>query len=182
MRASDFIKEEEKLDEILPLIGLAARGAMGLAGGAARLAGRAALKGAGAVARGVGSAVGKTARAATNMLGSDDDEETNDPNAAVGTQGAPKSAGATKFTRSPQTAQTAQTTTGRASATNAPDFRPGARVNMPTNTGRMGNFKVTKVIGNEVEIENPDRFKVPGEPEKLTFTKDELAKMMGAQR
>lgn len=178
MRAKDFIKEEEKLDEILPLIGLAARGAGALAGGAARLAGRAALKGAGALARGVGSAVSGVAGAAAGAFGSDDEEDAEQgPNAKVGTQMQPKPSAGTVRPGQQQRPQTAAKQTSPSI-----DFRPGAKVNLPTTTGRVGNFKVTKVTGNDIEIENPDKYKLSGEPDRMTFTRDELAKLMGGQR
>jgi hypothetical protein len=173
MRAAEFIREEEKLDEILPLIGLAARG---IAGGAAKMAGKAALKGVGALAKGAARTVGKTAGAAINAFGSDDEDDQgaidkNDPNAKVGTQTQPQpqpSAGSNK----------------PVDPTNNPavDFRPGAKINLPSTTGKVGNFKITKVTGDQVEIENPDKFKVPGEPDKLTFTRDELQSLMGGAR
>lgn len=177
MRASEFIKEEEKLDEILPLIGLAARGIGAVAGGASRLAGRAALKGAGALAKGAARTIGNTASAAIGAFGSDDEEEpaTGGPNATVGTQ-------------SGQSAPTAQPSAGSnkpvnpAAAKGMVDFRPGAKVNLPSATGKVGNFKVTKVTGDQVEIENPDKFKIPGEPDKLTFTRDELQSLMGRNK
>lgn len=178
MRAKDFIKEEEKLDEILPLIGLAARGAGALAGGAARLAGRAALSGAGAIARGVGSAASRAAKSAVGVFGSDDEEDTEPgPNAKVGTQAQAKPSAGTV-----RPGQQQRPPTAAKQQPSSIDFRPGAKVNLPTTTGRVGNFKVTKVAGNDIEIENPDKYKLSGEPDKMTFTRDELAKLMGGQR
>jgi len=99
MRYEEFTTEEQQLDEILPLIPAIAGGvARAAIGGAGRLAGKAALglgkaavkgvaKGVGAVARGAGKAVGTVAKTAYNAVAGDDDEpETNNPNATVGTQ------------------------------------------------------------------------------------------------
>ena len=156
MRASEFIKEEEKLDEVLPLI----TGAAALAGGAMRLAGGVASgvgaaakgigKGIGAAAKGIGKGVGAVStRVGQSMGPAQPDEKSNDPAA-------------------------------RAAAERAKDqmLRPGSQVKLPTaGPGGAQPFKVTKVQGNEVEIENPDA-KDPTQPNKLVYNKADLKKSM----
>ena len=81
MRANEFIKEEEQLDEILPLLAVPlAVGAAGAAGGALSLAGGVAkgvggvAKGVGGVAKGVGKAAAATGTAAAKAIDSAKDK------------------------------------------------------------------------------------------------------------
>jgi hypothetical protein len=56
-------------------------------------------------------------------------------------------------------------------------LKPGQKVQMPAGpAGMPTDFKITKAMGNEVEIENPNP--KPGEPNKFVFNKDELDNMM----
>lgn len=152
MRASEFIREEEKLDEVLPLITGAASlagGAMKLAGGVASGIGAAAKgigKGIGAAAKGVGKGVGAVStRVGQSMGPAEPDENSTDPVA-------------------------------RAAASQAKDklIKPGAQIQLPTaGPGGKQPFKVTKIQGNEVEIENPDA-KDPTQPNKLVYNRDDL--------
>ncbi len=171
MRAREFISDDQKLDEILPLIGAAAgavaRGAGALAGRAAMGLGKAALRGAGSLAKGAVTSLAKGA------MSGDDDQA--DPNATVGTQSSTLSP-KTKL----QSSNVTKTTADKAATTLA-NLRPGTNIQMPTNTGRVGNFKVTRVTPNDVEIENPDKLRNPTEPDKVIFNKKDLAKAMGVQ-
>lgn len=150
MRAKDFIKEEERLDELLPLV----TGAASLVGGAASLAGGVA-SGVGAVAKGVGKGVGAAASGVGKAVG------------AVGNATA-KGVGKVTGTNEPDTPE----------VDNAKNkmLSPGKKINLPTQgPGGPSPFKVTKQQGDEVEIENPDAAK-PGEPKKFVFKKDDLKK------
>ena len=70
MRASEFIREEEKLDEVLPLVGAVAKAA----GGA--MARGAAAKGAGSLARGAAGMASKPFQSQTgDTIGEPDDQE-----------------------------------------------------------------------------------------------------------
>lgn len=149
MRANEFISEAEKLDEIMPLVIGAARG---VATGAKTLAKIGAMK--------------------------------NAAQKAIGRVGQPM--GATKADPQGQTAQP-QTTTppDQASAKQSADIdraknvmiQPGKQVPLPTQAGSK-NFKVTKVQGDEVEIENPDALKNPTQPKKIVYKKDDLKRSM----
>jgi len=167
MRADEFIREEEKLDEVLPLVGLAAKGVggalargavKGAAGAVGRGLGRAAVKGAGAAARGIGAA----ARGVGSMAGSTGQRDQDD------TMGAPDDQNA------------APTDPARAQALDrAKDqiIKPGANVNLPTDgTGGPGEFKISGIQGDEVEIENPNP--APGEPRKIIHKKDDIKQSM----
>ena len=148
MRQHEFISEKQKLDEILPLI----TGAASLAGGAMKLAGGVA-SGVGAVASGVGKGIGAAAKGVGKAVG------------AVGTRAAKAIGG----------------DDDDPAIDNAKDqmLQPGKEVELPTQgTGGPQKFKVTKVAGNEVEIENPEGNKNPSQPRKLVYTKDDLKKSM----
>jgi len=170
MRANEFITDEEKLDEILPVIGAAAGGIARVAGMAAgRVAaglGRAGVRKAGALARG----------AVSSIVGAGvDKKQGTDPNSTVGVQ--PATITAKSNNTGSQTTTPAATKAVAAMA----DLRPGANLQMPTNAGTIGDFKVTRVTANDVEIENPDKFKNPNEPDKVIFNKKDLAKSMGTR-
>jgi hypothetical protein len=137
MRADEFIKEEEQLDEVLPLVGLAAKAAGGmLAKGAAKAAG-------GMLARGVGKAVGAVGNKVAGAIGSDEEEVAN-----------------------PAVDQAKDQM-----------IKPGIKLPLATTaTGGPEQFKVTRVQGDEVEIENP---KPQGaEPQKVVYKRDDLKKSM----
>ena len=55
-------------------------------------------------------------------------------------------------------------------------IRPGQIVKLPTKDGTEQEFKVTRDMGNEVEIENPDGLKSPSQPSKLVYSKADLEK------
>lgn len=188
MRYEEFTTEEQQLDEILPLVGMAARAALGgvgkLAGkaalGGAKLAGKAALggaklaaKGVGAAAKGAAKGVGAVARA---VAGDDDEEQPNNPNATVGTQPAdaqpePQAAAPT---------DTGAATRGVGKAAKVPvdtDLRTGSTVDLPTKTpGGKKKYRVTRANGDDIEIEDPTA--KPGEPSRMVYKKQDLQKAM----
>jgi hypothetical protein len=148
MRADEFIKEEDKLNEVLPLIGLAARAAGGVAKGAA-----------------------KTAKAAGGMLAKGINKAAN----AMPNSTKPEPMGAPD---TPTATQTKDPTTNRA-LDRAKDqvIRPGSKIQLPTDgTGGPGEFKITNMQGDNVEIENPRP--APGEPKKVVFKRDDIKKSM----
>ena len=190
MRYEEFTTEEQQLDEILPLIPAIAGGvARAAIGGAGRLAGKAALglgkaavkgvaKGVGAVARGAGKAVGTGAKTAYNAVAGDDDEpETNNPNATVGTQ--PADAQPEPQAAAP-TDTGAEPTRGVGKAAKVPvdtDLRTGSTVDLPTKTpGGKKKYRVTRANGDDIEIEDPTA--KPGEPSKMVYKKQDLQKAM----
>lgn len=173
---------DDQLDEILPAIAAigrvaatgAARGAAALARGAAKGAsslGRAGVKAAGrAVAKNAAGAAKSTIK---SIGGRDRDEpETNDPNDTVGTQNkVPMGSTGTASTTGTTGTQTKQT-----------NLKPGQTLKLPaqTATGKPGAakpFKITKVSGDEVEIKNP--MPKPGEPDKVTYKKQDLEGVLG---
>ena len=175
---------EEQLDEILPAIGA-------VAGMAARAAGTAAVKGGAALARGAvkgatalgragAKAAGKAAagavkgvaKGATRAAGSAvrgaaksiAGRGNDDPNATVGTQD-----------EVPMGTQGTQGTQSKPS-----QIKPGKKLKLPSKTasGKPGPekaFKITKVQGDDVEIENP--MPKPGEPKKFTYNKQDLEQL-----
>jgi hypothetical protein len=150
MRADEFISEKQKLDEILPLI----TGAASLAGGAMSLAGGVA-RGAGAIAKGVGKGVGAAAKGIGGAVG------------AAGKAVANKIAGDDE--EDPQAIDRAKDQM----------IRPGQKLKLPTQgTGGPEEFKVTRLQGDEVEIENPEGNKQPNQPNKIVYKKDDLKKSM----
>ena len=163
---------EDQLDEILPAIAAIARGAgaaVGAVGKAAARIGGAAARGAGKLAaRGAKSAV-KTA--AKSIGGREPEEEPNDPNATVGGQ-EEQPMGATS-------SQGTQGTSGTKPTGTQPDpIKKGNQIKMPAGqTKKPTNFKITKVQGDDVEIENP--MPKPGEPKKFTYKKQDLEGMVG---
>ena len=159
---------EDQLDEILPAIAAIARGGAALAKGAAKVGG-AAARGAGKLAaRGAKSAI-KTA--AKSIGGREPEEEPNDPNATVGGQ-EEQPMGATS-------SQGTQGTSGTKPTGTQPDpIKKGNQIKMPAGqTKKPTNFKITKVQGDDVEIENP--MPKPGEPKKFTYKKQDLEGMVG---
>lgn len=176
MRASEFITEEQQLDEILPLLVGAARGVAAVAGGAAKIAGRVGA----AAARGVvGAAANSVGKLAASKLGSDPAQST--PNGVVGTQTQPN----VKTSEIPPKPSTQRPTITPAlqdkAASAMTNLKAGVNLQLPTGTGRVGNFKISKVIGQNIEIENPDKNKNPNEPDKLVYNKDDLMKSMGVK-
>jgi hypothetical protein len=175
MRASEFISEEQKLDEILPLLVGAARGVAAAAGGAARVAGKVGA----AATRGVVGAANSVGKLAASKLGSD--QEPNDPNKVVGTQTQPN-VKTSQIPPKPSTQRPSVTPALQDKAAMAmANLKPGANLQLPTGTGRVGNFKISKVMGQNIEIENPDKNKNPNEPDKLIYNKDDLMKSLGVK-
>lgn len=164
MRAKDFISEKEQLDEILPLIIGAANlvgGAASLAGGAASLAGGVA-SGVGSVASGVGKGVGAAAKGVGNAIG------------AVGNKAASAIGMGGKKPENPDLKQTRDVDRAKDQL-----IRPGKEVSLPTaGPGGPQSFKVTKVQGDEVEIENPEGNKSPNQPNKLVYKKGDIKQSM----
>ena len=177
MRANEFISEEQQLDEILPLLVGAARGVAAAAGGAAKVAGKVGA----AVGRGVVGAASSVGKLAANKLGSEPEPEQDTPNGVVGTQTQPN----VKTSEIPPKPSTQRPTITPALQTKAAsamtNLKPGTNLELPTGTGRVGNFKISKVMGQNVEIENPDKDKNPNEPDKLVYNKDDLMKSMGVK-
>jgi hypothetical protein len=178
MRADEFISEKQKLDEILPLLVGAARGVAAAAGGAARVAGKV---GAAATRGVVGAAANSVGKLAASKLGSDPEPVTTNPNAVVGTQTQPN-VKTSEIPPKPSTQRPSMTPALQDKAAAAmTNLKPGANLQLPTGTGRVGNFKISKVMGQNVEIENPDKNKNPNEPDKLIYNKDDLMKSMGVK-
>jgi hypothetical protein len=146
MRADEFISEEQKLDEVLPLVGLAAKTGGGmLAKGAAGAA-----KTGGIPNRGIGTSLNQPQD--VDKIGAPDTP-------------AQKSAG-----KNPASTQAID---------KAKDLmlKTGAAINLPTaGTGGPGQFKISGMQGDEVEIENPKP--APGEPRKTVYRKDDIKKSM----
>ena len=158
MRADEFITEKEKLDEILPLVGMAAGAlakkavgslAKGAVGSQAKGAVGGVGKGIGAIAGGVGKAIGNT----------------------VGKIGQPM--GKSEPTQEPKDAGQ------RVALDRAKDqmVKPGSNINLATGgPGGPQPFKVSAVQGDNVEIENPKP--APGEPSKVVYKKNDIKKSM----
>lgn len=88
---------------------------------------------------------------------------------STGTQGTPQSAVKQQIPDQGQVTQ-AEIELDKAIA-------PGKTIPLPSaGTGKPTNFKVTKVSGDEVEIENPDGKKDPNQPNKLTYNRDDIKK------
>jgi hypothetical protein len=161
MKADEFITEDDRLDEILPLLVGAARG-VGMAAGAAARAGIGAAKlgakavgaaanAAGAVAKGVGSA----ARAVGSVASA--------PSKGVGQQAASKVAGTAKD----KALDVAKDQL----------LKPGSTIALPSATGQT-NYKVSSVRGADVELDNPDAKRDPTQPTKLLYKKDSIKQNM----
>ena len=158
MRADEFINEDEKLDEIIPLV----TGAAALAGGVAKGVGGVAkgiggvASGVGAATKGIGKGVGAAAKGVGNVVG------------AVGDRAAKTIRGKDD---SPEIDQAKDNM-----------LRPGNKIKLPTKTtGGPSEFKVTRVQGQDVEIENPDANTNKEEPQKIVYNKDDLKKSIQVQ-
>lgn len=149
MRINEFITDEEKLDEVLPLVIGAARG---LAAGA-----KLGAKAAGAAAK-IGGQVAKAVGSTTSKVGQ-----------ALG------STGTTTVANPPQQPNQSQSR----DIERAKDqlIQPGKQIPLPTPTkGGVQNYKVTKIQGDNVEIENPDALKDPTAPKRVVYNKQDLKK------
>lgn len=156
MRADEFIKEDEKLDEIIPLVVGAARGigaaakvgslaAKGVAG-AAKLGAKAVGAAARGVNRAVGNTIGTAAKSAYNAATNDKED-------------------------SPEIDQAKDQM-----------LKPGNKIKLPTSsTGPESEFKVTRRQGDDVEIENPNAGTNAQEPSKFVYKAQDLKKTMATQ-
>jgi sRNA-binding protein len=157
MRASEFIREDEKLNELLPLV---VGGARAIAGGAKTLAKFGAAKNATQTAVGrVGKPMGST-------------PTQGNPNATQPTQ--QQQPNATQPTQQQQPNQQQQK-----AADIAKDnlIKPGQSIPLPTGKGSQ-DFKVGKIQGDEVEIENPAAASDPTQPKKVVYKKDDLKRSL----
>jgi len=177
MRYEEFTTEEERMDEILPLIPAIAGGvARAAVGGVGRLAGKAALGLGKAAARGVGKAaktIGKAAVAPIFNRKKDDEPEQTNPNDTVGTQ---------PTTQEP--AIPAQNTGAAPATKGAEPMEPqklikGKDVELPTKTqGGLEKYTVTSTDGKTVTIKKKNAMK--GEPE-LKYSKQDFDRMVSAK-
>lgn len=163
MRADEFISEDEKLDEIVPLI----------AKGLGSVAKYAAKKAVGGVA---GSVAGAAAKGIVKGLTARDDDEEKpraNPNAKVGTQ--PNMGDAKPQTAAPTQPGAAQKTQGAQTMGANPDIKPGKSIELPTNTvGAKTKYQVKAVrkgAGGEPEVELQDP-KDPKGPKYVYKQKD----------
>jgi hypothetical protein len=153
MRADEFIQKDRKLDEILPLVVGAARG---IAAGAKL--GAKAIGAASKIGGQVSKAIGKTAATTTSKVGQ-----------ALG------STGTTTVANPPQ--QPNQKQNRDIERAKSELIQPGKQIPLPnTAKGGVQNYKVTKVQGDDVEIENPDALKDPTAPKKVVYKKQDLMK------
>jgi hypothetical protein len=151
MRADEFIREEDKLNEVLPLVGIAAKAAGGMLG--KRLGGAAAGTVGKAIGKKMGKAIGSAIAAPNNQ-----------------TMGAPDTQPQGNTPADPARDQALDKAKDQI-------IKPGATVNLPTDgTGGPEEFKIAGIQGDEVEIENPAP--APGEPNKTVYKKDDIKKSM----
>ena len=55
-------------------------------------------------------------------------------------------------------------------------IRPGTKIPLPSTSGKPEQFKIVKIQGNDVEIENPEANKDLAQPKRLTYKKDDIKK------
>lgn len=148
MRASEFITTEDTLNEVLPLVGVAAKAG-------AKTIGSAAARGVVQKATGGGQPGGGMLPNQDQTMGApDNDNNTTNPTPVQNT------ANSQALDRAKDQV-----------------IRPGANVKLPTaGTGGPEEFKVAGVRGDEIEIENPNP--APGEPRKIVHKKDDIKKSM----
>ena len=159
MRASDFIREDEKLNELLPLV---VGGARAIAGGAKTLAKVGAVKNATQTATGrVGKPMGSTP-----TQGNPNATQTNTPQQPNQQQQQPNQQ------QQPDAKQQQAADIARDNM-----IKPGQSIPLPTEKGSQ-NFKVGKMQGDEVEIENPSAMKDPTQPKKVVYKKDDLKRSL----
>lgn len=157
MRYSEFKrKDEDRTDEILPVIagaGMAAARVAGMAAKGAMGAAKVGAKAAAPIVKGIGKAAGRAAVAGTKAV-------------ARGGMAAGKAVGTS----------VAQKVASKAADTLSNTLiKPGSSIPMPTQgSGGPKEFKVDSVTGDEVTIINPDARKAPEEPEKLTYKKQDI--------
>ena len=103
------------------------------------------------------------------------------PNQTVGTQPRSQSGMTTPTTPTPANGGVKQQVSNQGTVTQAEieldkAIAPGKIIPLPTASGTPTNFKITRVTGNEVEIKNPLGAKDPSQPNKLTYSRDDLKK------
>ena len=54
----------------------------------------------------------------------------------------------------------------------------GQKITLPTDQGDEQEFKITRNLGNEIEIENPEGNSSPSQPNKLVYNKSDLEKVL----
>jgi hypothetical protein len=161
MRANEFIKENERLDELLPLVIGAARG---VAAGAKVLSKIGAMKKMSQQATGrVGDPMGEPAGAAPPQPAGA---------APVGPQVQPTTPQATAAPTQANPQQAAQMDRAKDQM-----IKPGGEIPLPTDKG-IQNYTVGQIQGDEVEIVNPDAKKNPTEPAKVIYKKDDLKRSL----
>lgn len=106
-----------------------------------------------------------------DLAAADDSQATGGTQGTQGTQG-------TVGTN--QAANTAKEKNQKRQAERAKDkqIRPGQKIKLPTQDGQEQEFKVSRDMGNEVEIENPEGRNNPNEPNKLVYDKKQLRRGM----
>lgn len=149
MRANEFISEQQKLDEVLPLVVGAGRGV----GTAAKTIGKV-----GAIKSAAQKAVGRVGQA-MGATKADPQGQTTQPQSTIPPD-------------QPDPKQAADINRAKTLM-----IQPGKQLPLPTQTGSK-NFKVSKVQGDEVEIENPDALKNPTQPKKIVYKKDDLKRSL----
>lgn len=176
MRFEEFTTEEERMDEILPLIPAIAGGvARAAVGGVGKLAGKAALGLGKAAARGVGKAAKTIGKAAVAPIVNrkKDKEEPQDPNAKVGTQPA------TQEPAIPAQQSGAAPATQGAEPMEPQKLIKGKDVELPTKTqGGLEKYTVTSTDGKTVTIKKKNAMK--GEPE-LKYSQKDFDNMVSAK-
>lgn len=161
MRAHEFITEEQRLNELLPLVTGGAR----------------------SVSRTLAKPITTQAKTAATKAVSIASKppaprRINNPNAKVGTQA--NTIGDNGSQQSQKNIPVAKTTTAQ-SPEKVKDqlLRPGSSIALPVDAkGTTANFSVTKVSGDEIEIDNPQSLKDPNQPKKLVYKKSDLKKSM----
>ena len=158
--------EEQQLDEIMPAIGAVAgglaRGAAAVGRGAAKAVGKSIASAAKGAARGANK-VSKSL--ATRTISRDEPPETNDPNATVGQQ----SSSSTQGTQGTQNSDDSRSS----STDQSSSIKQGKSVKLPAGkSGLSKQFKVTRVQGDDVELQNPQP--KPGEPKKFVYNKSDI--------
>jgi cytoskeletal protein RodZ len=179
MRASEFIREDEKLNELLPLV---VGGARAIAGGAKTLAKFGAAKNATQTAVGrVGKPMGSTPTQGNPNATQPTQQQ--QPNATQPTQQQQPNATQPTQQQQPNATQPTQQQQPNQQQQKAADIakdnliKPGQSIPLPTGKGSQ-DFKVGKIQGDEVEIENPAAASDPTQPKKVVYKKDDLKRSL----
>lgn len=174
---------EEQLDEILPVVGAVARGAMAVGGLAARGA-SALARGVGAVGRGIGNAarnVGGTVNQATSQIGNKIKTSAQNRIKNYAQNKIQNFGQNTTNNMTGQQSQGSQGTIGTDQSQNQQaTLQRGQEVAIPQvdpknpNKVKMTPMKVKNVTGREVEL-TAKTPKKPGQPNNIKFDKKDLA-------